>query len=128
MGGARGYGDGRDAGVAILHLGGTLPVSALEVGRNGGDLSGRGVEAGEISAEPASVDGLGIGRIWDLVAAFLPPHRLPSAVTEGAVIAAALHSHRPDVLLSAVGPVGEARVVPRVGTLARGPGGPAGPR
>src|SRR5258708_32375304 len=99
MGGARGYGDGRDAGVAILHLGGTLPVSALEVGRNGGDLSGPGVEAGEISTEPASVDGLGIGRIWDLVAAFLPSPRMPFAGTEGAVIPAARPCHRARVTL-----------------------------
>src|SRR5436309_3362679 len=85
-------------------------IARLEPGRDVGNIAGVPVPFAHPAAQSRTVDNGRIGRIGNVVVAFVSAHRMP--VTEGdrAVVAAACDGYGAGILLAGIDPVGEAVV------------------
>src|SRR5579871_6908282 len=86
----------------MLEFGGTLTVGDFRPRRNGLDLAGSLVEAGERALVIAGVDDVRIGRIGRDIAGFAAAHRIPVRTIDASAVAAAGDGDGSVVLLRAV--------------------------
>ncbi len=117
----------RDPGVAVLGVGGIGAVRRDRPGRHLGRLPRHLVEPRHVSAEPGAEHGVRRARLRDHVVALVAAHRMPVALVDHAVGAAAPEFHAAVVLLAAVDAVGKAVVHRQVVELSGGLVVPARP-